>query len=144
MTDKKKYVAAAAGPWSDTEWLNLWEVEELCRVARREGLPDESEFRCDYDKTFMRTRYSVTHDPSKRRVDQMAPLRTPVEQAIESGGKRLLELRFIRHSDVREPVTIRIQVQDDSTNIVMTSLELTEHQFALLLSGQVIKVEDSP
>ena len=77
MSDKKKYVAAAAGPWSERDFLNLWEVEELCRQARKHGLPDDAEFRADYDQTFMRTRYSVTHDPLA--VSQMTPERTPIE-----------------------------------------------------------------
>lgn len=143
MTDQKKYVAAAPGPFGESDWLNLWEVEELLKQARKHGLPDESEVRVEYDQNFLRTRYVVAHDPSKRRVDQMVNHLTPVEQAITSGGDRLVELGFVRHSDVRQPVTIRIQVQDDASNIVMTSVELTEHEFALLLSGQVVKAKDT-
>lgn len=143
MVYQKTYVAAAAGPWSDSDFLNLWEVEELCRQARQAGLPDEAEFRADYDQAFLRTRYSVTHDPSKRRVDQMSPLRTPVEQAIEARGTRLVELGFIRSVDSRKPITVRLQVQDDSTGVIMTSLDLSEHEFALLVSGQAIHAKDA-
>lgn len=54
---KKKYVAAA--PDFDRDWLNLWEVEELCRQARAHGLPDEAEVKVIYDQNFLRTRYSI-------------------------------------------------------------------------------------
>jgi len=143
MADQKKYVAAAPGPMGPSEYLNLWEVEELCRQARKHDMPDESDFRIDYDPTFLRYRYVVQHDPSMRRVGQEVPDRLPpVEQAIASGGDRLVELGFVRRSDSREPVTIRLQVQDDASNVVIASLDLTEHQFAMLLSGSVIKAKD--
>lgn len=126
------------------EGLTLGDIIGTAEVALNQGLPMDSQVRIEYEQTFFRDFLTITHDPTRRRVTM--PLRdnlTPVEQAIESGGDRLLEVGFVRHSDVRQPVTIRIQVSDDSTNIVMTSLELTEHQFALLLSGQVIKIKDS-
>jgi hypothetical protein len=63
MADEKKYVAAAADP--SREWLNLWEVEELCRQARKHGLPDEADVRIEFDQAFFRNRYSIHHDPSK-------------------------------------------------------------------------------
>lgn len=143
MTDKKRFVAAAAGPWSPSDYLNLWEVEELCRVARAEGLPDESDVRIEFDKTFYRTRYVVQHDPSRRKVGKEVDNMTPVEQAIESRGDRLVEIGFQRSSDVRKPITVRLQVQDDATNTVITSLDLDEHQWAMLLAGSVIKVKDT-
>ena len=39
MTQEKKYVAAAQPGWDGREWLNLWEVEELCRQARKANMP---------------------------------------------------------------------------------------------------------
>lgn len=143
MAEQKKCVAAATGPWSDSDFLNLWEVEELCRQARKHGLPDESEFRADFDQAFLRTRYSVTHDPSKRSIAQMTPERTPVEQAIESRGDRLVSLNFVRSGDTRKPITVRIEVQDDATSVIMSSVDLDEHQFAGLLAGSVIRAKDA-
>lgn len=123
--------------------LTLGDLIGSVEVALHQGLPHESEVAIGYEESFMRDFLTITHDPTRRRVAFPLGDKTPVEQAIESGGERLVELGFVRHSDVRQPVTIRIQIQDDSTNIVMTSVELTEHQFALLLSGQVIKAKDS-
>jgi hypothetical protein len=143
VSDQKKYVAAAAGPLSPSDFLNLWEVEELCRQARLHGLPDESDVRIEYDQTFYRNRYVVQHDPSKRRVDKVVDHMTPVEQAMASGGARFLSLGFIQSNDTRKPIQVRVEVQDDATGIVLTSLDLDEHQFARLLAGGVIKVKDS-
>lgn len=55
---------------------------------------------------------------------------------------RLVELGFIRSTDSRKPIKVRLQVQDDETNTVLTSLDLTEHEFAALLAGSVQCVEE--
>lgn len=50
---------AAMSASDGADWLNLWEVEELCRQARKHGLPDESEVRVEWQPDFFRTRYAV-------------------------------------------------------------------------------------
>lgn len=55
---------------------------------------------------------------------------------------RLVELGFVRSTDARKPITVRLQVTDDDTGQVMTSVDLTEHEFAALLAGSVITTEE--
>jgi hypothetical protein len=55
---------------------------------------------------------------------------------------RELSIGFIRHGDARKPVTVRVEIQDEEADVI-TSLDLTEHQWALVLSGSVITVEEA-
>jgi hypothetical protein len=124
------------------ESLTLGDVIETVKAAEREGLPMDSQVKIAYEPAFFRDFISIVHDPTRRGVT-FASAQTPVEQAIESGGDRLVELGFVRSSDSRKPVVIRLQIQDDASNIVIASVDLTEHQFAMLLSGSVVKAKDN-
>lgn len=54
----------------------------------------------------------------------------------------MLEMSFVRSTDNRKPITVRLQVTNDDTNEVVILTEMTEHEFAALLSGSVVKVQD--
>lgn len=123
------------------ESLTLGDVIETVKQAEREGLPMDSQVKIVHEPNFMRDFISIIHDPTQRAV-RFTSAKTPVEQAIASGGDRLVELGFGRASDSRKPVVIRLQIQDDASNIVIASVNLDEHQFAMLLSGSVVKVKD--
>lgn len=70
-------------------------------------------------------------------------VRQHIETEVERGGFRNLSLGFISSGDARKPITVRVQVEDDVTNTIMTSLDLSEHEFAGLLAGRVLKIKDS-
>lgn len=122
----------------------LDEIMGTIEVALNQGMPRDSVVKVEYDDTFHRHFLTITHDPTRRRVSLPYGNRlTPVEQAIEAKGKRNVSLGFISSGDARKPITVRIQIEDDSTGIVMASLDLDEHQFAGLLAGRVLGVEDA-
>lgn len=121
----------------------LGDIMGTIEVALNQGMPMDSVVKVEHDETFRRDFVTITHDPTRRRVS--LPIRDnlpPVEQAIEARGDRLVEVGFVRSSDARKPITVRIQVTDDASNIVMTSLDLSEHDWAAVLAGSVIKVKD--
>lgn len=141
MADQKKSVISTAGPWGrELEHLNLWEVEELCRIARAEGLPDESDVRVEYDPNFHQTRYVVVHDPSMRKVGKVVDHLPPCGPVLEIGGDRLVEIGFESTSDVRAPRRVRLMIQDAATSQIISLIRLDEHEFVGLLSGMMTKV----
>lgn len=55
-------------------------------------------------------------------------------------AKKHLTLGFVRSSDIRKEMKVLVQVESEDRTIE-SLVYLTEHEFALLMSGQCITVE---
>lgn len=55
-------------------------------------------------------------------------------------ARKHISLGYMQSSDTREPRTMRLLVQSEDF-VIETLADLSEHDFAALLSGQSIKVE---
>lgn len=51
----------------------------------------------------------------------------------------LLSLGSVKPGDVRKPIFFRLMIQDEDSDAV-TTIDLSEHQFALLLASSVVPV----